>query len=174
MPFWQKRPCLFYCKTHPNRAISTTYLYRHNSISTPGSALSTPSWATVSKMLGEGEGRCPALCDCCHVSGESGHGEGCWEEDPGGGRRHYNTPSFVLTVFVIPLWVGARTGAGTRQGPAPPALIFITIFAARRTQRQPNLLNCLMQQLNWSAGTRNKTRMKLDSSWWDKWIVGSN
>ena len=24
MPSWQKRPCLFYCKAHPNRAISTT------------------------------------------------------------------------------------------------------------------------------------------------------
>ena len=30
-------------------------------------------------------------------------GGGCGGEDPGGGRLHYNTPSFVLTVFVIPL-----------------------------------------------------------------------
>ena len=51
-----------------------------------------------------------------------------------------------------------------QAGTSSSALIFITIFAAQRTQREPNLLNCLMQQFNWSAGTRNKTRMKLDFS----------
>ena len=138
----------------------------------------------------EGESRCPALCDCCRVSGDLGHGEGCGGEDPGGGRCHYNTPSSSRIVVTGGMLRGRSwrreaslqhsflclncvcypiVSPGTHQsrhqaGTSSSALTFITIFAAQRTQREPNLLNCLMQQFNWSAGTRNKTRMKLDFS----------